>query len=378
MIDAAGGDEGLLDLLYDTVGNPAAWTPFLDALGQTYGSGVCSVIVHDAKAGRESVNATNSVDPGPLEAYAEHYSKLNPWLRFASEAPVGVALSTEAMVPFGEYRKTEFYNDWGRRLNIDTGVVVTIQRDESRVMAVSALFSLRTLEHRPDPTIGLQRLAPHLLRVAQLNQKFAALEARAEAAEFAVDRLAMSMLVVDANRKVIYLTPQAQQLTTAADGFVIRHNMLDVATSSEGQILRKLIASALQPQRDLGTPPGGVMLVSRTSGERPYEVLVTSVTDLRCKLGFTGQLATIFVHDPGKLPNVPEEWLRSIYGLTRAEARLMQALLSGSSLNDAAADFGVGRETLRSQIKALFLKTGCRTQAELIRVGLQSLSVRYR
>jgi DNA-binding CsgD family transcriptional regulator len=55
-----------------------------------------------------------------------------------------------------------------------------------------------------------------------------------------------------------------------------------------------------------------------------------------------------------------------LFGLTRAEARLAEAMLEGCDAGDCADRFGVSRTTIRSQLAALFDKTGRRRQATLL------------
>ena len=53
------------------------------------------------------------------------------------------------------------------------------------------------------------------------------------------------------------------------------------------------------------------------------------------------------------------------YHLTMAELRLVIALREERGLKAAARRIGVGYETVRTQVKSVFLKTGTRRQAEI-------------
>ncbi len=58
-----------------------------------------------------------------------------------------------------------------------------------------------------------------------------------------------------------------------------------------------------------------------------------------------------------------------MFGLTRAEARLAMALISGEDSLRATADvLGIAYPTARAQLATLFEKTGVRSQAQLIRL----------
>lgn len=53
--------------------------------------------------------------------------------------------------------------------------------------------------------------------------------------------------------------------------------------------------------------------------------------------------------------------------LTGAEALLACLIVSGAGLTEAAARLGVSVNTAKTQLKAIFAKTGCHSQSELVR-----------
>ena len=63
------------------------------------------------------------------------------------------------------------------------------------------------------------------------------------------------------------------------------------------------------------------------------------------------------------------------FDLTRAEARLAALVAAGTTPDGAARRLGVGRETVRSQLKAVFAKTGTHRQSELAALLLRLVSL---
>ncbi|WP_246800502.1 helix-turn-helix transcriptional regulator [Bradyrhizobium sp. ERR14] len=55
-----------------------------------------------------------------------------------------------------------------------------------------------------------------------------------------------------------------------------------------------------------------------------------------------------------------------IFGLTPAQARLASLLVAGKSLEEIALDMNISSGTARNHLKAVFLRTGTRRQAELV------------
>ena len=61
----------------------------------------------------------------------------------------------------------------------------------------------------------------------------------------------------------------------------------------------------------------------------------------------------------------PAELLQGLFDLTPAEARVARGIGEGSTVEDIAESFGLSRETVRSQLKAVLGKTGLGRQADL-------------
>jgi len=83
-------------------------------------------------------------------------------------------------------------------------------------------------------------------------------------------------------------------------------------------------------------------------------------------------VALLFICDPEKEAQLPCDLLKKGYGLSSAEARLALILMKGHSLGHAAEINGVTMNTVRSQLKSIFAKTGVQRQSELVRILMGS------
>lgn len=221
---------------------------------------------------------------------------------------------------------------------------------------------------------SLRPLTPHLCEVAQLGRQLAAVEARAAAAERALDQLGTAMLVVDRAGRLVHATRGGEHILAARDGLGLSSGRIIARHRKDDAELRRLVVVAADGCHSLVASPSGVMRVTRPSGLTSYEVLASPFHEALLDLGRDGPMASVFIRDPESPPLMPAERLRRLYGLTPAEARLTQRLLAGETLDAVAKYAGVSRETARSQLKAVFRKIGVSSQSGLMRLGLGGIA----
>jgi DNA-binding CsgD family transcriptional regulator len=83
-------------------------------------------------------------------------------------------------------------------------------------------------------------------------------------------------------------------------------------------------------------------------------------------------LAAIFIQDPSALPPFPGEAFAKLYGLTKAELRVVLAMRQDATSPRMAASFGIGLHTVRTHLKNIFQKTGTSRQADLMTLMLRA------
>ena len=76
--------------------------------------------------------------------------------------------------------------------------------------------------------------------------------------------------------------------------------------------------------------------------------------------------AAVLVLTPVTMPQAPPvELVQSLFDLTPAEARVARSIASGDTVEEIATRGGVSHHTVRSQLRGILSKTGCRRQAEV-------------
>ncbi|MGY3581618.1 DNA-binding CsgD family transcriptional regulator [Bradyrhizobium sp. USDA 4341] len=76
--------------------------------------------------------------------------------------------------------------------------------------------------------------------------------------------------------------------------------------------------------------------------------------------------AVLILTDLNEIPRISQTSVMEIFGLTPAQARVSSLLVEGKSLEEIALDMKISSGTARNHLKAVFLRTGTRRQAELV------------
>ena len=176
-------------------------------------------------------------------------------------------------------------------------------------------------------------------------------------AEVLVENLAAAVLLInDRSKHLLYANATAERSFGIVAPFV--------STAANTHLVSKLQASLPRLCEGAGT-------AFRTFGwrERGRTIFGLARPLERHTRDFVSReveaVSMIFLHDPTMVPELHTQHLHSRYGLTPKEARLALGVAYGGTLNALSDDFGVSRQTLRSQMKSVLKKAQVPTQAQL-------------
>ena len=266
--------------------------------------------------------------------------------------------------------RSEFYNDWLKPNEMRNALGSVFFKSGSATSSLS-LFRPKTAVAFGDDEARLMRiLMPHLQRAFQLHNRIQGLERKGAAAGEALDQLRQGVVLLDANGHVVMCNQAAAALFAGQRALRLSSRGLIAANSAENRKLNQLIDGVTKTEKGESPQPGGAMAISRDSFQSPLQVLVMPLRTRMLRLGKTAPVVAVFISDPARKAPSEAKVFSQLYGLTAAEARLAGILCCGDSLKEASQQLGVTQNTLRSQLKSIFGKTGTNRQSQLVRLLL--------
>lgn len=241
-----------------------------------------------------------------------------------------------------------------------------VVRDSAREIFLGAV--------RPADSPGFARseiglfasLVPHLRRAMRIRGEIARAEMRWRLASGLLDRLNSAVMILDALGQVLFANLRANEVLASGEALAVEAGRLRTVTDDQREELDRALTRAMMPGDEHGGPRS-TLLPIRRHGLTP---LVALTLPPRACFGWINELipaAVVLVTDPER-DETPEAVLTRLYGLTRAEASMLTALLSGRGLQQAAARLRISPNTAKTHVARVLAKTEAGGQGGLLRL----------
>ncbi len=366
----------LLPLLYQAPGDAGKWDEFIEALSLAMGASQGLLIHHNAKARHTCLASAYNLEKEFADSYEAYYQYKNPYLNLPpSMLPQRGTLGfLEELIPDKEVQKTEFFNDYV----IPQGLTVRKAIRITPFQSPDTFTSIALHRAKDDPARNASEakrlcdhLMPHLQTALQMHNRIAGLQSQIHNLNGTLDRMPLGVVLFDTSLCPFFVSKRAKAILDQDDGIMLKNGQLLTTLPCNGISLGKLIDNALGMLLGSSSEHAGALRVKRSSGKRPYELLVTPLFEQSfSSIGRTSG-AAVFLSDPDADIQTPGEILRSLYGLTQAEMRVALLLVQGLSSAEVANELEISRETFKSHLKHIFRKTDTRRQGELVGVLLR-------
>ncbi|MGF7051771.1 DNA-binding CsgD family transcriptional regulator/PAS domain-containing protein [Bosea sp. OAE752] len=211
----------------------------------------------------------------------------------------------------------------------------------------------------------LGKLYPVLRRIAEVRRHLGRVAIQRDEARGALDSLAMGIVIVDQDLRIIYANEGADEILAEPDGALsLRQGRVFARQPSDHRQFRQLVEAAAHGGRDpLGQQRSSLIL----RGDDRAHSLSACVMPAALSLAPAGSHSKVMIA-LRRLEMATDivACSRQLFDLTETEAKFASALASGLSLTEAAAAQRVRISTARTHLARIFQKTDTRQQSQLV------------
>lgn len=222
----------------------------------------------------------------------------------------------------------------------------------------------------------LATLLPHLYRALKLKRDFNEADHTRGQAQAIIEQFPVGVMLVNANGSLISANQFALDTIANSNTLFLQRNVLCATTEKRDQQLKHLIYQAANTPLDDAGDHVSSLKIGEQGDKLSVSLLITS--DPYPSNHYDKQVdncAAIFIATASVKQKIAEAPLQSLFDLSPAEARLAALLASGMSLNQAAEQSHISKNTTKVQLRSIFTKMGISRQAELVKQILTSPAV---
>lgn len=353
----------LTGMMLEAALDHAQWPPLLEQLTQRLHGTTAGLIQHG------SIGGTVLAYSGPFaECAAEYnaqYSTLDPWpaalQRRVRSLDRDFVVNSDRLLPFAEFAKTAFYNEYARRWEVGR-VVCTGTMGGGVLTTLSVYRSHRKAPYGDQALTLVRRLMPAFRHTRIVHARFEGAVVRGALAERALDHLQSGVILFNSAGQVVFVNAVAARLAETGDAFRLHRQTVAVTAKQAQTSLAAMLRQAIGGGAIERT--GGALSLPRSSGRAPLLAMV-------CPLSLSAQpnrhAAAMFINDPEACAVATEDVVQTLFGLNRTEARIAVACSEGLSTAEIADRLCLTRQTVQWYLKQACAKLDVRGQRQLAR-----------
>ncbi len=362
--------SALLGELYQGPLEEQPWQTFLASVRVLLGANLVTLLLRPPSKEDQVVMLADGGSLSAIKSYNEGQFVLDPFI----DLPTGEVVSLHEYLSPATLLGSDFYRiimepqGWYDFLGVDI-------RDGKELDV-----RFRAGRYRGAQTFGdrekalLQALLPHLERSIRLQTCISRTERERAVYAGAVEQLLVATIILDEQGRVLSTNATAAALLAAGAGVALEDNRLRLADSDANRELGGLLTAVMQSRRHSAPQAARAMHVPRPGGQPDLGLVVRAVSPAGGVQGRGTPSIAVFIRDPQQAAEPPQQVISRLYGLTPAEVSLAMLLTNGLTLDEAAAELSVSRNTARAHLRAVFAKTGVTRQSGLVRLILNSVA----
>ena len=365
MAQKSGDYDRLVGMIYEAALESGHWdVPFNELIRQIGGSGF-HFLGWSSELKEVPFAACSESWQGYIDGYHSEYGKIDPHLQAGLKDPVGCWLVSHERFDERFVSRNQCYQEYLIPSGVRHLMGTSLVRDEHLDVVAAVGKPPGTKAFSADEIALVKRITPHLQRAVALHMRTDKLRDRAAFGALGLQTMESGILALDKTGRVLFANPFAEDMLRRGNFLKVQAGRLLAGLRDDAKQLSGAIARALASRAPQ------VLGLRKAGGGETDRCIITVV-----RLSEANRLFTIFsrpellvlIRLPNERRGPAARDLVDLFEFTGAEARLAEGMACGLSLQDYAAQTGVAKDTVRAQLKAIFIKTGAQRQSELVRL----------
>jgi len=360
----------LIGPIYDTVIDPALWPEVLERIRTRLHFHNAILAAYAMPGGETVTQAVIGVPAQYIPIYRQYERHvIDVWGGAARVArvPLEEPVVQSALAFDVDYQDNPYYVHFVRAQGINDAVAVKLADDRLTMAALA--FGRHESAHPVTEAelAGLRLLTPHMRRAVTISRLLDVAVNAAVTFEAALEASQRAIVIVEEDLRIAFANEAARKMLKAQTPIAEVDHRLVVAHELVPGQLQAAASAAASREAELGHR--GLALPITGADGTPLVVHVMPLRERRVRTDFGRRaVAAVFLSEPGSPVALPTDALAIIYGLTPAESRVLELVADGGSTRGIADVLGVATSTIRSQLIAVYQKTGRHSRVELMRM----------
>ncbi len=362
----------LVAAIYEGINQTPPWNSALEVLRELLNAAHVTLMLRPPSQESSGVMiSAGEVDEKATVSYETHFFAIDPFVSL----PEGKIVSAEDLLGKEKWLESAMYKEYLSPLGIRHLLGADISTDDGIQCQIRVTRPPEGKRFSDKDHKLISIALPHFRRAIGLHAQMDFLECERQLYSGAMERLLLGMVSLDQNGDIIQMNPEAQRILDEKDGIQLTSKGIKASKHSENQELQSLLQEAIAGGISDSEPSVvEAMSITRQFDRSRLGIVVRTIPMGEWSGAGKRPAAVLFLRDPDYNSAEPiQEVVQRVFGLTRMEAALAVLLARGYTLDEAAEELNVRRNTARTHLRSIFGKTGVSRQTMLVRLLLQSV-----
>jgi DNA-binding CsgD family transcriptional regulator len=356
----------VIGAIYDCVSDESIWPQALRLIGKQVDGFLTTVAVFDTTTQTARLAQVACDDPRAIDVLMQ-YAKEVPFYHLLHLMEIDEPGPLERMFAlYGEdgekvWQQGGLYRNFHSRFGVHNSIDMAVLKRPTRIGTINISVKYADISRERLDMVGL--LGPHIRRSLTIQDMLEMERAETRIFRDIIENLEHGVVIVSESMDLLYANAAAENHIRQRSAVSVSSGRLFALFPAAQTALARAVSLGVSDEVSLG---GSGIDVPLATSARPAvaHVMPLARRSIRNRAE-TRAAAAIFIAAAGTVMQTAIEAIAALFALTTAERRVASYISEGMTRSDIAQAQGVTEGTVKSQLSAIFDKTGTSDQRSL-------------